>query len=209
MVYATWILPFPSLFLITIGPAKGLLFFAPAAAIGLCLAFRGYRSWPGLGPFLIGAFVLRTVLVASRGDWHGGFCLGPRLLMPVLPVLLLPLASLFQTCFSRKHGLLTLLPGLLTALLFCQQAFLAMGDVFNYYFTLRYAQANNPNFFDQLYSSLEFSPLLWALEVKRAPWFMAGIPLNNYILWLLICLIAGAALVGTNRRLLRRPPAAR
>lgn len=79
-----------------VDPERGLLWFAPllvaAALLGWRRAVRAY----GRAPVLTGAAILVVYFLASALwiDWRGGSSYGPRLLLPVLPVLALPLAGL-------------------------------------------------------------------------------------------------------------------
>ena len=42
---------------------------------------------------MFAAAIFRYAFIAARSDWHGGFSVGPRYLMMVIPFLLLPLAT--------------------------------------------------------------------------------------------------------------------
>lgn len=87
---------------ILLSPTHGLLPCAPVAMVALIL-------WPG---FLrrrrdakwIGMAVLLYAGCAALGpQWDGGFCYGPRLFVPVLPLLLLSLSDLPSRSISRAQ----------------------------------------------------------------------------------------------------------
>lgn len=63
-------------------PGKGLAFYAPVAFLGLAMC-RDWRLWVPLA--------LSVLLHGLMRDWTGGTGWGPRFLLPVLPLVLLPL----------------------------------------------------------------------------------------------------------------------
>lgn len=79
-------------------PRHGLLPFAPLALVALLVwsvALRsGRHPFPRAAGFALLAFAGYFILSALWIDWRGGSCYGPRLLVPVLPALALPLLSL-------------------------------------------------------------------------------------------------------------------
>jgi hypothetical protein len=96
-----------------ISPVKGLIFYMPISLLvvpGLYLLWRKhpYVAW-GIGL----AFLSLLGATSAYGAWYGGQSWGPRLLLPVIPVVLIPLASLWdriQLRFVRSFvlGLLAL-----------------------------------------------------------------------------------------------------
>lgn len=79
-----------------VSPGRGLLWYAPPAL----LALAGWRAFHRRDPALArtaaamaGALLL---LVAKFYQWHGGGVWGPRLLVPVLPLLILPAAAALE-----------------------------------------------------------------------------------------------------------------
>jgi hypothetical protein len=81
---------------VLLSPGKGLLWFAPAAAIGLALLAWLWRKAPRVGFLAIGVSATCLVLVACWWTWHGARSWGPRLLLPMMPVVVLPLAWVFH-----------------------------------------------------------------------------------------------------------------
>ncbi|MBI3467386.1 MAG: hypothetical protein HY000_30625 [Planctomycetes bacterium] len=75
---------------------KGLVWFAPAAAAGLLLMPRLLRDVPRVGFLIAGVTATLLLMIASWWTWHGGWSWGPRLLVPLMPVLVLPLAWVFD-----------------------------------------------------------------------------------------------------------------
>lgn len=76
--------------------AHGLLPFAPVVAVILVSYPLGVLHQFIKAPLHAGAlavFLAWLVLVALWVDWRGGSCFGPRLLLPVLPAFVVPLAE--------------------------------------------------------------------------------------------------------------------
>jgi len=75
---------------------KGLLFFSPAAFLGLCLLIwlssQGDRLWG----VCLSAIIPVFLMVACWWTWHGGWSWGPRLLLPLMPLLVFPWVHIFD-----------------------------------------------------------------------------------------------------------------
>ena len=75
-----------------VAPDRGLLWFAPLLVVGMVGWWA--RRWTALDGAAAAAFVGYFAVTAAWIDWRGGACYGPRLLVPALPALALPLARL-------------------------------------------------------------------------------------------------------------------
>lgn len=78
---------------LTFSPFRGLFYYSPVLLLilaGFYLATRSRRSWT---PALVtgGGFVLLFLFVCSSVMWWGGFAVGPRYLVPAIPLLAIPL----------------------------------------------------------------------------------------------------------------------
>ncbi len=79
-----------------LSPGKGLLWFCPAALLGLA-GFRGlWRRSPRVSATLLSGSLLLLLTTSKYYQWHGGGCWGPRFLVPLLPLWLLPAAELLS-----------------------------------------------------------------------------------------------------------------
>jgi 4-amino-4-deoxy-L-arabinose transferase-like glycosyltransferase len=77
-----------------LSPGAGLLVFVPV----LALAFFGFpefsRRWRAEASLIAALVVLRFLFFARWWDWQGGATWGPRYLVPLIPLMLLPVAFL-------------------------------------------------------------------------------------------------------------------
>ena len=91
-----------------LSPGKGLLWFSPLSVVGFVAAvlLRSEQLKP-----LAALTAVYGVVIASWWTWHGGYCWGPRLLLPVLPVVCVPLAQLWDRTQSTVRILLVGLLG--------------------------------------------------------------------------------------------------
>lgn len=80
------------LFGLLLSPGKSLLLFAPPLLLALPRARALWRHEPAVALAALGAGATSLLLFASYFYWEGGYAFGPRHLLPVLPLLLLPLA---------------------------------------------------------------------------------------------------------------------
>jgi hypothetical protein len=94
--YGHWVWPWRGLVTMLIAPGRSLLIYSPPLLLALA-------AWPALrrrdratAEFVVLFAVVRLVFVACRSDWHGGWAIGPRYLIPTIPLLLVPLAGWFE-----------------------------------------------------------------------------------------------------------------
>ena len=78
--------------------------YSPVAAFGLAIAWRNRRqAWCRL---LLGVVVVLGIFYASLDDWLGTRSYGPRYLVPLLPLMIAPIALWRATGHSRRAWLL-------------------------------------------------------------------------------------------------------
>ena len=68
-----------------LSPDHGLFLFAPAAIVALLGWPTLFRTHPRHAWILAATVVPYVLLMSSWRDWRGGFCYGPRLILPVIP----------------------------------------------------------------------------------------------------------------------------
>jgi hypothetical protein len=119
----------------------------------------------------------RLFFIASRSDWHGGFSLGPRYLVMVLPYLILPigfwLTQAIQQKWHRRIGLLAI--AILLAAI--QQAYFAAGEIFTYFHILRITlPKRNIDILsgENIYRNALYSPIWRLHEGMAGPFWASG-----------------------------------
>lgn len=81
---------------LSFSPFRGLFFLAPVLLLTLPGAWLGLRSVAQRAPVLVAtaSFALMFLFASASAMWWGGFAVGPRYLLPGLPLLALPLGVL-------------------------------------------------------------------------------------------------------------------
>lgn len=137
-------------------PGKGLFLYMPIVILSVpaLLNFYKQHKWEAiLFSLIIAAY---TLFHSAYNFWAGGGVWGPRLLLPMIPFLIIPLGSLLPAISKRKW-----LEFLFVAFLFCsiliQISAIAVSNI-------RYLQAvyaDSPvNFYDRTFYQPAYSPLL-------------------------------------------------
>jgi hypothetical protein len=184
--YGTFISPLRGLFGLFFGAGKGLVFFSPAIILGL-LAWRGFRLehrkvfW-----VVLAAVAFRVLFIASRSDWHGGFCIGPRYLLMVTPFFLIPLAFWLrrqeQVRSLKSFGLVTF--GAFVCSL--EQFYFCLGELFSHLQILKFTErVRGIDVFegDLLYLDWHYSPIINLRGARIAPFLLrhAGLSMDNLL----------------------------
>lgn len=84
-----------------LSPGKGLFVFAAPVLAGLAGLVSLARVRPGLAAAAVAQALASLLFFAHYSFWEGGYCFGPRYLVPLLPALLLPLALAVDR--ARRH----------------------------------------------------------------------------------------------------------
>lgn len=168
------------------GGGKGLLLFCPA----VLLAAAGWRAFfkrnLSLALILASAILCRVLFVASYYDWHGGFCLGPRYLLPVVPLLILPFGFWVDEQLDAGRWKTIVLSAAAAWLLAAQQLYFSLGEIFSYYHAIKLDHLGmGLDVFaeDRLYLDWSLSPLFHLLEHSRGAFALMAVPLSNHGLW--------------------------
>jgi hypothetical protein len=72
---------------LAISPGRGLIWYAPWLAMILVALPRAWRRCTVATTVATACFVVYLLVYARWHMWHGGYCWGPRFLVPVLPLL--------------------------------------------------------------------------------------------------------------------------
>lgn len=193
--YGELILPDSSLLGLLVSPGKGLLVLVPLVLVALFFWQRFYREVPWAATVLLAGVLFRLLFIACRSDWHGGFCLGPRYLLLVLPVALIPLAFLLRDEVRLRGSI----AALCAAAIFQQAIFVSIEIFAMYHSLILEFDGRGIDLFEneRLYWGWEFSPLAQGWRFPVSPWIMkllgigvlgsAGLlAVSVYAAWLLL-----------------------
>ncbi|MDY6823077.1 MAG: glycosyltransferase 87 family protein [Thermodesulfobacteriota bacterium] len=194
IAYGTFAMPWEGLAGLLASPGKGIIFFCPVIIAGILLWPYLHRKHRHLSILLIAMMLFRLVFIACRSDWHGGFCLGPRQLLPVVPFLLIPIGLHFaekgRRILDRPWQRLTA-----TGLFFlaaCQQLYFCLGEPISFYYILKaqyLVQGIHIIASNAVYFRWQTSPLLHLLDARRGPFLLQSVPLTNLQLFGLLAVI--------------------
>lgn len=103
--YSWFQAPGEGLVAMLLAPGRSILVYSPA----LLVALPGWRAFGrrhrDVAIACVAIFVARWLFVGLRSDWWGGWAIGPRYLLPVVPFLLLPLAELVERPRGRRAAI--------------------------------------------------------------------------------------------------------
>ena len=85
------------------GSGKGLLWYCPLVLVALALWPRMLARRRAEGILALAMIALTLVVFATYPVWWGGICWGPRYLIPIIPLLLLPLAYMPEPHELRRR----------------------------------------------------------------------------------------------------------
>jgi hypothetical protein len=186
LFYGRFTLSLLGLYGLVAGGAKGLLVTSPSTILGVFSWRQFVRRHGYLSHVLLAMVVFRIFFIALRTDWHGGYCLGPRYLVMIIPFILIAVASWLEgpTGSSLSGPTLALIA---TACVSVQLHFV-LGEIFTFYYLIKWTYA--PDGIAALkvlypYLTWEFSPLTALPADYRGPWLLEIIPLSNRAIWML------------------------
>lgn len=209
MVYATLTHPWTGLFGLLFSSGKGLFWYCPLAIFSILWWRPFHQRHRALSWTIITATFFRLLFIASRSDWHGGFSLGPRLLLLAVPLWLLPLAGhirrLMQPGAERRQVRLFFA---VAAICVAGQIYFTLGEIFDYFLRVTLAGAKDgidvfANYY--IYFNWDVSPIFYLLAGRRGPMLLQQAPLSNTALWLILAAAASLLLYAIHRRVLGRP----
>ncbi len=187
--YGRWVAPWQGLLGLMVSGGRGLFFFCPVIILGLLCWRQWYEKEPLLVNTLLAAIAFRLLFIASRSDWYGGFCLGPRYLLLIIPLLVLPLAFTFGRLFEERDKKLKFI---LLFLILCawQQAYFCQGDVFFHLHAKKFQlfAARTRVTDNEFAGSWEFSPLTQLHRSRPAPFWQQGRDFSPLLRWFFLAL---------------------
>jgi 4-amino-4-deoxy-L-arabinose transferase-like glycosyltransferase len=85
-------------------PGRGLIWYAPPLLIAFAGAFWFRRRNPALTLVIAGMLVATLLLYGRYYAWHGGGVWGPRFLVPLIPVLILPAGEIVERVWETRRA---------------------------------------------------------------------------------------------------------
>lgn len=182
-------------------PGKGIFWFCPILIAAIWWWPSLHKRNRYLSSVIIAMALFRMVFIACRSDWHGGFCLGPRFALPVLPFLLIPIGCRLADFFESDSKMTGWLPVTLALFFFVcivQQIYFCLGEPISFYYMIKmvYLQhgisiiENN-----QIYFQWSASPLLHLFDGRRGPFLLQPLPMGQWEI-LAACSLGMALLLG-------------
>lgn len=185
--YGVFVAPWRGLYGLLASPGKGLVFYMPATLLALWAWPSFRRRSPALAWLVAAMFVVRVVFVASRSDWHGGFSLGPRLLVQVVPFVLLSIVSWLDERLAARDRRALALFAVVSIACIAQQAAFVIGEPFSFYQKFRImGLLRHVDVFagDRIFLDASFSPALHLLQhPMRGSWLLRHVPVGQGVLW--------------------------
>jgi hypothetical protein len=198
--YGWFVAPWNGLYGLLFSPGKGLFLYAPAMLPALFLWPRFYRRQRILAVTLLSAALFRLVFIATRSDWSGGFCLGPRHMLMLMPFLLIPWGYFLRDLITKNRTACLWLFGMFVFACVSEQLYFCLGEVFSFLHIIKWkGWATGANVFENngLYLTWSYSPLKGLLDGKRGPFLLQHLQLSNHALWRVCMAVAGGALFFT------------
>jgi len=173
---AQWTTPFlEGLAGLLASPGRGLFWFAPIVVASLAVAPRFARRFPLEGAFALAVGVALLATYARWYMWEGGWCWGPRFLVPLLPLAMLPIGALLAERPRRLavHGSLAVL-ALLSLVVAVDGLIVNPIDFHNWvklthgFRAQEFAAVGAGSYYDLIRWDWRFSPLVahWSFPVK-------------------------------------------
>lgn len=166
-----------SLFGIILSPGKGLLFYSPILLLGI-VSFRFfYKKDKLVANLFLMTILLYICFYAIFYFWHGSMCWGPRYLLPIVPLLLIPIGLLMET--KKYRRIVTVFVVILSIIGFIIQFPAVVTNYKRYY---HYADAIYKVPFEKTIFDIKYSPIIgqWKMffqVIKKVsngePWKMA------------------------------------
>jgi len=137
-------------------PGRGLFLYMPIVILSAPALLNFYKQHKWEATLFSLSVAAYTLVHSAYNSWEGGGVWGPRLLLPMIPFLIIPLGSFLPAISKRKW-----LEFLFVALLFCsiliQISAISVSNIRH----LQAVYTDSPvNFYDRTFFQLAYSPLL-------------------------------------------------
>ncbi len=168
-LYSHFIVPATELLALLFSPGRSLWLTSPIL-LGALLGWRTFRDRvPAAAWFSLAIVATRLLFVATRSDWWGGWAIGPRFLVPVIPFALIPIVAAWDAGSSRRRlGLVMLL-----AVSIGLQAHLAQHSIFEWMLRLYATSPENPGYLWVSHWTLRGTPA-WGFTSLRPDLLRVG-----------------------------------
>lgn len=147
--------PLLGLYGLLFSPGKGVFLYTPLLLLSLAALPLFWRKHPPLAAMLALWWLAYLAFYAPYNFWTGGVNWGPRFLLPLIPVSMLPLAALLSESRGRAAPLLF---GLLLAVSIAIQLPAVMVDHVRY--LVQQQETGDERFYDRTIFQPAYSPLL-------------------------------------------------
>ncbi len=94
-LYSHFVVPAEGLLAMLVAPGRSLFVYSPPLIVASLGWMMLWRRAPAVALTCAVLVVTRLLFVSARSDWWGGWAVGPRLLVPVVPFALVPIATVF------------------------------------------------------------------------------------------------------------------
>jgi hypothetical protein len=151
-----------------------MLLYFPLAVL-VAVAFRRFAAaFPLEASFIAACLLVLLVTYARWSRWEGGWCWGPRFLLPAIPVLLPPLAGLFESPPGSRAGRAGVLVVLALALLVAISGVLVDVNAFHGWLHETYESRRMAFAAAGFGTSTELYRWSWAYSPLRRGWSFAS-----------------------------------
>ena len=197
---------------LSFSPGRGILWHHPLILPGLAGGLYFWRKWRAETVFIYGVSATYLAMYSKWHSWEGGWCWGPRFLVGVIPLMLLPAVPVAMAGW-RKGGIFRLLMGGL-ALFLLMVAYSGVSinynvficwlrDLFDHgrgYFLARWGYTS---YYDLMRWRWEYSPIAhaFAFPIRQQPILLAAFRYPGIILGINLAMVG--LLVGLLARLRR------
>jgi hypothetical protein len=196
--------PFPGMIGLLISPARGLVFYMPQVLLTIPGYWLGQHKHRSECPKVLVMLLTYLFFFGSWRIWHGGWSWGPRYLVPVMPLMFLFIAPVWES-FPRLHpfwrGMIFLLVGISILI----QVVGVAGDYVGTEFILERELGNQPDswyyrgktgLFQPRYSPLVVQAQNLRPETLDLGWMADGRPDGRGLAAAVLALVAGSISLG-------------